>query len=323
MKAIEIKDKGENARLVPTERPKPEPAAGEILIRVEAAGVNRPDLIQAAGHYEPPVGTTDIPGLEVAGTVEKGGTRFKSGDKVCALLSGGGYAEYAVVPEGQALPIPQGFSMVEAAAIPETFFTVWHNLFERGGLQKGQSVLVHGGSSGIGTAAIMLARECGATVYTTAGSAEKCKACEKLGAAAAINYRTEDFVDRIRSLTNGKGVDVVLDMVGGDYVPHNLKSLADDGRHISIAVQRGKMAHIDLFQLMSRRLTLTGSTLRSRSVAEKTRLAGEVHKNIWPLFESGRIKPAIFKTLPLAQAQEAHAILRTSAHIGKIMLTVA
>lgn len=322
MKAIEIKDKGERARLALTDCPLPVPAAGEILIRVKAAGVNRPDLLQAAGSYEPPAGVTDIPGLEVAGTVEQGDENFKSGDPVCALLSGGGYAEYAAVPAGQVLPIPRGFSMEEAAAIPETFFTVWTNLFERGALKTGESVLIHGGASGIGTAAIMLAKAFGAAVYATAGNDEKCSACENLGANTAINYKTENFVEKITALTAGRGVDVILDMIGGDYVPRNLKILAENGRHVSIAVQHGREATVDIFKIMSKRLILTGSTLRGRSVAEKSRLAQEVYKNIWPLFESKKIKPVIFKTLPLEQAQAAHDILGKSAHIGKVILKV-
>ena len=322
MKAIEIKNKGENAILTLTERPAPIAVKGEALIRIEYAGINRPDLLQAAGLYEPPEGVSDIPGLEVSGVIAQDCEKFKTGDRVCALLAGGGYAEYAAVPEGQVLPVPKGLSMEEAGAIPETFFTVWGNLAECAALERGQSVLIHGGSSGIGTAAIQLARNMGALVYITAGNDDKCRACEKLGATAAINYKTDDFVARILALTGGRGVNVVLDMVGGDYVPRNLKTLADKGRHVSIAVQRGRETTIDLLRIMSRRLTLTGSTLRAQPVAEKARLAQAVFDNVWPWLETGAARPVIFKTLPLARAQEAHTLMRNSAHIGKIMLKV-
>lgn len=321
MKAIEIKNKGEAARLEQVERPQPIPKSGEILIRVEYAGVNRPDLLQAAGRYEPPPGVTDIPGLEIAGIVEKDGQTFKAGDRVCALVAGGGYTEYCAVPEGQVLPVPRGLSMAEAACIPETFFTVWTNVFERGNLKPGESLLVHGGTSGIGTTAIQLARALGSTVYATAGSDDKCGACEKLG-AVAINYKTDNFVERIASLTQGRGVDVILDMVGGDYVPRNLEALAVNGRHVSIAVQGGRTATIDFLRIMTRRLTLTGSTLRAETTDEKSRLAGAVKKHIWPLFESGKIRPVVFETLPLARAQDAHAILKNGRHVGKVALKV-
>lgn len=322
MKAIEIKNKGEAARLEQVDRPQPIPKSGEILIRIEYAGVNRPDLLQATGRYEPPPGVTDIPGLEISGVVERGGQTFKAGDRVCALVAGGGYAEYCTAPEGQVLPVPRGLSMAEAACIPETFFTVWTNVFERGDLKPGESLLVHGGTSGIGTAAIQLARALGSTVYATAGSDDKILACEKLGASAAINYKTADFVERITSLTQGRGVDVILDMVGGDYVPRNLEVLAVSGRHVSIAVQGGRTATIDLLRIMTRRLTLTGSTLRAESTDEKSRLAGAVKKNIWPLFENGKIRPVIFETLPLARAQDAHDILKGGRHVGKVVLAV-
>jgi len=324
MRAIEIAAPGGPEQLRLVERPTPLPASGEVLIRVAAAGVNRPDVIQRLGHYAPPPGTTDIPGLEVAGTivaVGPGTRRWTVGDPVCALLSGGGYADYAVAPAGQCLPIPAGLSPVEAAGLPETLFTVWHNLFERGWAAEGDTVLVHGGSSGIGVAAIQLAKAWDLRIAVTAGSDEKCFSCRDLGADLAINYKAADFVEAIRDWTGGRGVDVVIDMVGGDYVPRNLACLADGGRHVSIAVQRGLSAEINLFDMMRRRLTLTGSTLRNRSATFKAALAESIEQEVWPLLASGRIRSIIDSTFPLAEAAKAHARMESSAHFGKIVLS--
>lgn len=325
MTAVEIREFGGPDVLVPVERPVPEPGPGEVLVRVAAAGVNRPDVFQRQGGYAPPPGASDIPGLEVAGTVVAlgaGTTRWREGDEVCALLAGGGYATYACAPEGQCLPRPTPLSLLEAAALPETFFTVWTNVFERGRLQPGESLLVHGGSSGIGTTAIQLAGRYGATVYATAGSPEKCTACERLGAARAVDYRDEDFVAVLREATGGRGVDVILDMVGGEYVARNLSLLADDGRLVQIAVLRGSKATVDVAAVMRRRLTITGSTLRPRPVAEKARIAAALEARVWPWLDEGTVRPQIFATFPLAAAADAHRLMESSAHIGKIVLTV-
>jgi NADPH2:quinone reductase len=308
MKAIEIA----NSSLYLTQRPVPTPGPGEVLIRIHAAGVNRPDLLQRLGKYPPPPGVTDIPGLEVAGI------REDTGEQVCALLAGGGYAEYAVAPEGQCLPVPQGLSMVEAAALPETVFTVWNNLFLRGGLKAGETALIHGGASGIGTTAIQMAKALGARVIVTAGTEEKCAACRDLGADLAVNYKTSDFVSEIKKF--GGGVDIVLDMVGGDYVSRSIEIMNPDGRHVSIAFLNGAKAEINVQQVMQKRLTLTGSTLRNRPIAEKSALARDIREKVWPLVEAGKIRPVIFATFPLADASAAHAALEKGDHIGKIAL---
>ena len=304
--------------LEPVERPVPQPGPGELLIRVEAAGVNRPDVMQRRGLYPPPPGAPSILGLEIAGTIV-GGPR--AGERVCALVAGGGYAEYCVAPEGQCLPVPDGYSMVEAAALPETFFTVWTNLFQLGRAKAGDTVLVHGGTSGIGTTAILLGRLFGLSVIVTAGSAEKCARAIEIGAAHAIDYEADDFVARIAELTGGRGVDVVLDMVGGDYVPRNLACLAEEGRHVSIAIQRGAQAEIPLWPIMAKRLVLTGSTLRARPAAVKAALAAELRTQVWP--KLGAIRPVIDATFPLARAADAHRRMESGDHVGKIVLTVA
>lgn len=325
MSVVEIRGFGGPEVLVPAERPVPEPTAGEVLIRVAAAGVNRPDVFQRKGGYAPPPGASDLPGLEVAGTIVRCGsavTRWRVGDEVCALLTGGGYAGLAVAPEGQCLPRPANLSFVEAAALPETFFTVWTNVFERGRLQPGETLLVHGGSSGIGTTAIQLAARHGATVYATAGSAAKCDACVALGATRAVNYREEDFVEVLRDETRGRGVDVVLDMVGGEYVARNLSLLAEDGRLVQIAVLQGGKANVDAALVMRRRLTFTGSTLRPRPVEEKTRIAAALERTVWPWLASGDVRPQVYATMPLAEAAAAHALMESSTHIGKIVLTL-
>ena len=324
MRCVEIAEFGppEGLRLV--ERPTPVPASGEVLIEVHAAGVNRPDVIQRYGRYAPPPGASDIPGLEVAGIVRHAGenvTRWREGDAVCALVAGGGYADWCVAPEGQCLPVPRGCSMVEAAAIPETFFTVWTNVFERGRLKAGEWLLLHGGTSGIGTTAIQLGAARGAPVAATAGSDEKCAACLKLGAAHAWNYRHEDWVSRMRDASGGRGADVVLDMVGGDYTARNLDALATEGRLVQIAFLKTSQVSLDLSQVMRRRLWITGSTLRPRSVAEKSALARELEAHVWPLIESGRVRPIIDTVVPLAQAAEAHRRMEAGLHIGKIVLT--
>ncbi len=323
MRCVEIAEFGppEGLRLV--ERPTPEPAAGEVLIDVHAAGVNRPDVIQRYGKYAPPPGASDIPGLEIAGTilaVGPGVTRWQVGDAVCALVSGGGYADRCVAPAGQCLPVPRGCSMVEAAALPETFFTVWTNVFERGHLQPGQWLFLHGGSSGIGTTAIQLAAARGAHVAATAGSEEKCEACRRLGATHAWNYKTEDWVARVREVTGGRGADVVLDMVGGDYTARNLDALAVEGRLVQIAFLKSAQVTLDLSQVMRRRLWVTGSTLRPRSIEEKTALAQVIEREVWPLIESGRVGPVIDQVRPLAEAAEAHRRMEAGLHIGKIVL---
>lgn len=325
MTAVSIREFGGPEVLFPATRPVPQPGPGEVLIRVAAAGVNRPDAVQREGHYPPPPGAPDTLGLEVAGVIAAKGAGvddFALGDAVCALVAGGGYAEYCVAPAGQVLPVPQGFSMIEAAAIPETFFTVWSNLFERAHLKAGETLLVHGGTSGIGTTAIMLARAMGVRVFTTAGSDDKCAACLKLGADLAINYRSQDFVEVIKTATDGKGVDVILDMVGGSYTDRNLRSLAVDGRLAQIAFLQGAKVEMSLLPVMLKRLTITGSTLRNREVAFKSAVAAALHSHVWPLFERGEIRPVIDSTFPLDQAVEAHRRLETSAHIGKIVLTV-
>jgi putative PIG3 family NAD(P)H quinone oxidoreductase len=325
MRAIEISKPGGPDVLRLVDRPVPEPAGGEVLVRVAAAGVNRPDLLQRAGRYPPPPGASDLPGLEVSGIVEgtgEGVTAFRPGDPVTALVAGGGYAEYATVPAPQCLPVPRGLDLIRAAAIPETFFTVWTNVFERGRLRPGETLLVHGGASGIGTAAIQLARAFGARVLATAGTAGKCRACERLGALRAIDYREEDFVAVVKDLTGGRGVDVILDMVGGDYVPRNLESLAEDGRLVQIALLHGATAAIDLRPVMQRRLTITGSTLRPRTVAQKGALAAALREHVWPLFENGTVAPVIHATFPLERAADAHRALEEGRHIGKIVLIV-
>lgn len=322
MTAIEIAQPGGPDVLRPVERPVPQPGPGEILVKVAAAGVNRPDIMQRQGKYPPPPGASDIPGLEIAGTVVHGASRWREGDQVCALVAGGGYAEYCAVASQQVLPIPAGMDAVHAAAIPETFFTVWTNLFERGGLKEGDCVLIQGGTSGIGTTAIQLAREFGATVYATAGSDEKCAACLELGAAAAINYRTQDFVERVRAKTGGRGVDIVLDIIGGDYLPRNLACLATNGRLVQIGLQGGSKAEIDLRLVLTRRLTVTGSTLRPRTPDEKGAIAAELEAHVWPLLAACRIRPRIDRTFPLRQAADAHRALESGEAIGKIVLTV-
>ena len=323
MIAIEIREPGEPDVLVPAERPTPAPAANEVLIRVAAAGVNRPDVFQRRGRYAPPPGASDIPGLEVSGVIETLGpdvAGWRAGDAVCALVTGGGYAEYCVAPAPQCLPVPRGMTVVTAGAIPETFFTVWTNVFQRGRLQPGESLLVHGGSSGIGTTAIQLAKSRGARVFATAGSAEKCAACERLGAERAINYRDADFVAAVRELTGGRGVDVILDMVGGDYFARNIDALALEGRLVEIATLQGVKAELNIQTLMGRRLTITGSTLRPRPVADKAAIAAELRQHVWPLLESGAVTPIVHATFPLRQAAEAHRMMESSVHIGKLLL---
>jgi putative PIG3 family NAD(P)H quinone oxidoreductase len=325
MTAIDPETPGGPEVLVPVERPVPRPGPGELLIRVAAAGVNRPDVLQRKGGYPPPPGAPSIPGLELAGEVVAVGAGVgeeQIGQKVCALVAGGAYADYATAPAGQCLPVPESLTLVEAAAIPETLFTVWINLFERAYVAEGDAVLVHGGTSGIGTMAIKLANLFGLTIIVTAGSDEKCARARAIGADHAINYRSEDFVERVRAITGGKGVAAVLDMVGGDYVPRNLKCLADDGRHVSIAVQRGSEATIPLFEVMRRRLTLTGSTLRPRDSRFKSLVTDELARTVWPLVEQGKLKPEIDATFPLAEAAEAHRRMEAGTHVGKIVLTM-
>ncbi|PKQ06771.1 MAG: NAD(P)H-quinone oxidoreductase [Alphaproteobacteria bacterium HGW-Alphaproteobacteria-11] len=325
MTAIAIREPGGPDVLETRRIPRPDPGHGEILIKVAAAGVNRPDTIQRMGLYPPPPGAPATPGLEVAGEVVAMGagvTMWKVGDKVCALVGGGGYAEYCLAHETHALPVPQGLSMTEAAALPETFFTVWTNVFERGNLKAGETLLVHGGSSGIGTTAIQLASIFGAKVIATAGSAEKCAACLKLGADTAINYRDADFVAETKRLTGDRGADVILDMVGGDYIPRNIQAAATDGRIVSIAFLNGPTAEVNFLPVMLKRLTLTGSTLRPRSIEEKAALALALREKVWPLIEAGRVKPLIDTVFPLAGAAKAHALMEKSSHIGKIILTV-
>jgi NADPH2:quinone reductase len=324
MRCVEIAEFGppEGLRLV--ERPTPSPGPGEVLIEVHAAGVNRPDVIQRYGKYAPPPGASDIPGLEVAGIVGRtgeGASRWRDGDRVCALVAGGGYADWCVAPEGQCLPVPRGCSMVEAAAVPETFFTVWTNVFERGRLQADEWLLLHGGTSGIGTTAIQLAAARGARVAATAGSSDKCAACVTLGATYAWNYKTEDWVSRMREVTGGRGANVVLDMVGGDYTTRNLDALATEGRLVQIAFLKTPQVSLDLSQVMRRRLWITGSTLRPRSVEEKSALARAIETHVWPLIEAGRVRPIIDTVFPLALAADAHRRMEAGLHIGKIVLT--
>jgi NADPH2:quinone reductase len=324
MTVIGIKAPGGPDMLAPETRPVPKSSVGEILVKVAAAGVNRPDVMQRQGNYPPPPGAPDIPGLEIAGEVVALGPnvmRWKIGDKVMALVVGGGYAEYALAHESHTLPV-DGLSMVEAAAAPETFFTVWHNAFERGGLKGGETLLVHGGTSGIGTTAIQLAKALGAHVITTAGTDEKCQACRKLGADIAVNYRTEDFVAATKAATGGKGADVILDMVGGDYIGRNYEAATVEGRIVQIAFQGGSKAEVNFMRLMLKRLHHTGSTLRSRSVADKGAIARAVEQHVLPLIAAGEVRPVIFKTFPLRDAAKAHALMETSTHIGKIVLTV-
>lgn len=324
MTCIEITEPGGPEVLKPAARPVPQAGAGEVLIRVIAAGVNRPDCLQREGNYAPPPGTTDIPGLEVSGkivAVGEGPGEWKTGDTVTALVAGGGYAEYVNAPGLQCLPVPDGLNPVEAAALPETFFTVWTNVFERAGLSEGESFLVHGGSSGIGTTAIQIASRLGARVITTAGSDEKCQACLDLGAERAINYKNEDFVEAAREFGGGNGVNVILDMVGGDYLPRNIKALAPDGRHVSIAFLRGSKVELNFMPVMLKRLTLTGSTLRPQSVERKGEIARQLRDKVWPLISKGEIKPVIHATFPLAEAAQAHQLMESSQHIGKIVLT--
>lgn len=322
MTAIEIAGPGGPEVLRPVERPVPEAGAGEVLVEVAAAGVNRPDIMQRQGKYPPPPGASDIPGLEVAGTIVKAAGRWREGDEVCALVAGGGYAEYCAVPSQQVLPIPAGMDATAAAAIPETYFTVWTNLFQRGGLKDGDRVLIQGGTSGIGTTAIQLARAFGATVYATAGSDEKCAACVELGACAAINYRTEDFVARVHEETSGRGVDIVLDIVGGDYLPRHLVCLATNGRLVQIGLQGGSKAEIDLRLVLNRRLTVTGSTLRPRTADEKGAIAAELEAYVWPLLAAGKARPQVDRTFPLRKAADAHRALESGEVIGKIVLTM-
>ena len=322
MLAIEISSPGDAGVLTPVERPQPPLHSGEVLIRVEAAGVNRPDVMQRQGKYPPPHGASDIPGLEVAGTIveTREASRWKIGDRVCALVAGGAYAEYCAAPGPQCLPIPAGVDAVVAAAIPETFFTVWTNLFERGRLQRGERVLVHGGTSGIGSTAIQLARAFGATAYATAGTDEKCDACRKLGAAEAINYRTRDFVEAVRELTGGEGVDVVLDIIGGDYLPRNIDCLRLHGRLLQIGLMGGAKSHINLRPILQNRLTLTGSTLRPRTVEEKGAIARQLEEKVWPLIERGEVRPAVHATFPLRDAAAAHRLLESGEVVGKVVL---
>lgn len=325
MTVIEAKGAGGPEVLVPAERPVPVPGPGEILIKVEAAGINRPDVFQRQGLYPPPKGAPDILGMEVAGKVVAlgpGTTRFKGGDPVCALIGGGGYAEYAVAPETATLPVPQGLSMVEAAALPETVFTVWHNIFERAALKPGEWLLVHGGASGIGTTAIPIAAALGAKVMATVGSAEKAHVCRELGATRAINYHEEDFVEAVHETTGGNGADVILDMVGGDYVERDLKAAALEGRIVQIAFLKGSKVELDLMRLMLRRLTLTGSTLRVQSAEAKARMAKAIEERIWPLIDEGKFSPVIDSTFPLKEAADAHRRIDDPAHIGKIVLVV-
>ena len=325
MTAIGFDSPGGPEVLKPQQRPVPQPGPGQILVHVAVAGINRPDVLQRMGGYAPPPGASDIPGLEIAGRIVvlgEGVSRYEVGDQVCALVAGGGYAEYAVVHEDNALPIPSGLSLEEAGALPETYFTVWTNVFQRGGLKKGESFMVHGGTSGIGTTAIQLAKAFGATVLATAGSDDKCAACRELGADHAINYRTEDFVAAAKAATGGRGVNLILDMVGGDYINRNYDAAAESGRIVQIAFLNGPKAEVNFSRLMLKRLTHTGSTLRPRTIAEKAAIARELEEKVWPLLTEGRCKPVIHARFPLAQAAEAHRLMESNAHIGKIVLTV-
>ena len=327
MRAVEISSFGAPDVLRLGQRPVPQPGVGELLIRVAASGINRPDVLQRAGHYAPPPGASDLPGLEVAGVIEAGDTQamasagLKVGDRVCALVAGGGYAQWCVAPVGQCLPVPAGLNDIEAASLPETFFTVWSNVFDRGRLQAGEFLLVQGGSSGIGVTAIQLARAWGATVIVTAGSDEKCAACIELGASYAINYKTQDFVAEVQRITNGRGADVVLDMVAGDYVAREVECLAEDGRLVIIAVQGGVKSSFNAGLVLRRRLTITGSTLRPRSVEFKTAIAQSLRSRVWPLIEQGKVRPVIYQTFDAGDAAAAHALMESNQHTGKIVLT--
>ncbi len=327
MQAIAIQAYGAPEMLQLTTCPDPVAGTGEVLIRVAASGINRPDVLQRKGHYPVPAGASELPGLEVAGEIVAGDTEamaaagLQLGDKVCALVAGGGYAELCVAPAAQCLPVPTGLDMVQAASLPETFFTVWSNVFDRARLQPGETLLVQGGSSGIGVTAIQMAKALGARVIVTAGSDDKCEACVKLGADHAINYKTHDFVEEAKRLTDGKGVDVVLDMVAGDYIAREVECLADDGRIVIIAIQGGTKSGFNAGQVLRRRLTITGSTLRPRPVAFKAAIARALREKVWPLVESGAIAPVIYRTFPAAQAAEAHALMESNQHIGKIVLT--
>jgi len=325
MLAIEIVQPGGPEVLKPGDRPVPVLKSGEVLIKVHAAGVNRPDVLQRTGNYPVPPGASDIPGLEVAGEIVDGdltGSPLKKGDRVCALVQGGGYAEYCAAPLAQCLPVPKGLSILEAASLPETFFTVYSNLFLRAKLSGEETLLVQGGSSGIGVTAIQMARALGHRVFATAGTDDKCRACESLGAERGINYRTEDFVELVKSATGGTGVNVILDMVAGDYVNREISCLADDGRLVIIALLGGAKGEVNFGEILRRRLTITGSTLRPRPIAFKQEVAQHLHQRVWPLLEAGEIKPVIYRTFPLTQAAEAHALMETSTHVGKIMLQV-
>jgi putative PIG3 family NAD(P)H quinone oxidoreductase len=325
MHCIEISTPGGPDVLTLVERPDPVPRPGEVLIAVAAAGVNRPDVVQRLGRYPPPPGASDIPGLEVAGTIARVGEGvdgWRTGDRVCALVSGGGYATQCVAPAPQCLPVPESLDFVAAGAVPETFFTVWTNVFDRGRLKSGESALFHGGTSGIGTTAIQLAAARGARVFATAGSDEKCRACEALGAERGINYRTEDFVAVIQERTGGRGVDLVLDIIGGEYFPKNIAVLANDGRLVQIGLMgKASSATIELNQVLRRRLTITGSTLRVRTVAEKGAIAAALYAEVWPLLEAGRVRPIVYTTFPLREAAAAHRLMESSEHVGKIVLT--
>ena len=325
MRAVEITTPGGPEVLVAGERPVPAPGPDEILIRIAAAGVNRPDCLQRAGAYPPPPGASDLPGLEAAGEVAAIGAnvdRWAVGDRVCALLAGGGYAEYAVTHQDHALSVPAGLTMEEAAALPETFFTVWTNVFDRGGLKGGETFLVHGGSSGIGTTAIQLATAFGARVFTTVGNADKAQTCRDLGAEIAVNYREADFTEVLREATGGRGVDLILDMVGGPYIPKNVALAADQGRIVQIAFLQGPKVELNFVQVMLKRLTITGSTLRPRTVEEKARIAASLREKAWPLIEAGRVRPVMAESFPLEDAASAHALMESSSHIGKIVLMV-
>ena len=327
MRAVEISSFGAPDVLRLGQRPVPQPGAGELLIRVAASGINRPDVLQRGGHYAPPPGASDLPGLEVAGVIEAGDTQamasagLKVGDRVCALVAGGGYAQWCVAPVGQCLPVPAGLNDIEAASLPETFFTVWSNVFDRGRLQAGEFLLVQGGSSGIGVTAIQLARAWGATVIATAGSDEKCAACNELGASHAINYKTQDFVAEVQRITNGRGADVVLDMVAGDYVAREVECLAEDGRLVIIAVQGGVKSSFNAGLVLRRRLTITGSTLRPRSVEFEAAIAQSLRSRVWPLIEQGKVRPVIYQTFDAGDAAAAHALMESNQHTGKIVLT--
>jgi NADPH:quinone reductase len=327
MRAVEITSFGGPEVLRLGERPVPQSGVGEVLIRVLASGINRPDVLQRLGHYAPPAGTSDLPGLEVAGVVESGDAAamakagIRVGDRICALVAGGGYAEWCVAPVAQCLPVPAGFSDIEAASLPETFFTVWSNVFDRGHLQAGESLMVQGGASGIGVTAIQLARAFGATVIATAGSDEKCAACLTLGAHHAINYKSQDFVAEAKRITDGKGVDVVLDMVAGDYVAREVECVAEDGRIVIIAVQGGVKSEFNAGLVLRRRLTITGSTLRPRSIAFKGAIARALRERVWPLLEAGQVRPVIHSTFAASDAAKAHALMESNQHIGKIVLT--